>query len=100
VSGATIIHARVTCLAVGGNQAWIGGVVTDAKFTNVVEGTDFAVRVIDNGEGQVPPDLISRTAFNLEPGGAAEFCATRTDPVPLQDNELEGGNVQVSGATD
>jgi hypothetical protein len=56
-------HAEVDCLAVQGNAAWIGAVVTSENSEFPV-GTHFAFKVIDNGEGaQDPPDEMSYWFF-------------------------------------
>ena len=54
-------HVDVDCLEVVGNQAWIGGVVTNGSI-NGVDGTGrrALTRVVDNGKSaNDPPDQIS-----------------------------------------
>ncbi len=54
------LHAEVTCLAVAGSSAWVGGVVTQTSDADIVsEGTQFWTRVQDNGQGaKADPDRI------------------------------------------
>lgn len=96
ISGAAIIHGMVTCIAVAGNEARIGGVIDRAAFTPVGVGTEFVFRVVDNGESGDTADEWSRVAFNQPAGTAAAFCETGVEPVPLDLTEREG-NVQVRG---
>ena len=54
-------HVDVDCLEVVGNQAWIGGVVTNGSINGVdVTGRRALTRVVDNGKSaNDPPDQIS-----------------------------------------
>ena len=58
----TTIHAEVNCLAVVGNDAWIGGTITRSSNPAVVGlGLHILFRVQDNGEGDAhPPDMTSQ----------------------------------------
>jgi hypothetical protein len=81
-------HAEVDCLAVQGNEAWIGAVTTtdNAEFP---EGTHFAFKVRDNGEGaDDPPDEMS--FFFFTPPGTCNFFF-----FPAQMFEWANGNIQV-----
>jgi hypothetical protein len=51
-------HARVDCLSVVGNNAWIGGVITSGTYGAI--GQRIVTRVQDNGtSAKDPPDKIS-----------------------------------------
>jgi hypothetical protein len=85
----TTIHAEVNCLAVVGNEAWIGGTITRSSNPAVVGlGLDILFRVQDNGEGDTPhPDMTSPLVW-----GAVPSCNT-TPPLGLI--AWTNGNVQV-----
>jgi hypothetical protein len=81
-------HARVTCLAVSGKDAWISGVVTTPE---EFEGLTVITRVQDNGTSEhEPPDQISFSFIGVPP----EFqdCHLML-PLPLF--PLDGGEVKV-----
>jgi hypothetical protein len=86
-------HAELTCLSIVGNQAWMGGVITNSS-EPTLEGGETVFRVLDNGEGgNAPPDMISLVQPGLPPGSAAAYCAAMPpfpDLIPV-----ERGNVQV-----
>jgi hypothetical protein len=68
------VHASITCLAVDGSSAWIGGEVTKSHDENVIPvGTPFWFRVQDNGQGSDPPDRLSSVRL----GQAASICNER-----------------------
>ncbi len=91
VSGARE-HGTVTCLAVDGNEAWIGGVITHSSLPGR-EGLARVFRVVDRGEGSGdPPDQASY----LIVGEPLVTCDTRPW-LPLE--TLEGGNLQVRDGT-
>ena len=55
-------HAKVDCLSVVGNTAWIGGVITSGSYGSIEDATGLRVvtRVQDNGtSANDPPDLIT-----------------------------------------
>jgi len=97
----TTIHAEVNCLAVVGNDAWIGGTITRSSNPAVVGlGLGILFHVEDNGEGDAPqrsgphgqhrrgpPDMTSQLVW-----GAVPPCDT-TPPLGLI--EWTNGNVQV-----
>jgi hypothetical protein len=81
-------HGEVTCLAVDGDEAWIGGVITHSSDPTRL-GIRRVFQVIDRGEGSGdPPDQASILIMVL----AADACQTRPFLAP---RPLEGGNVQV-----
>ena len=85
----TTIHAEVNCLAVVGNDAWIGGTITRSSNPAVVGlGLHILFRVQDNGEGDAhPPDMTSQLVW-----GAVPPC----DTTPLLSLiEWTNGNVHV-----
>ena len=57
-----IVQGDVTCLVINGNEAFIGGIITnvtpnsDPSFFSLV-GQPFVLRVVDNGQGAI--DLVS-----------------------------------------
>ena len=54
------VHMELACLAVEGNEAWIGGTVTKSHPRGAWLGQVFIVRFQDNGEGGgSPPDRMS-----------------------------------------
>jgi hypothetical protein len=78
-------HARVTCLSVLGNTAWVGGIITQGEF----EGEEVLTEVQDNGTStNDPPDLISFSFI----GVPAQTCLARP-PLPLL--PIQGGEVKV-----
>jgi hypothetical protein len=82
-------HADATCLAVDGTSAWVGGVVTHTSDQNALpEGTEFWLRVQDNGQGQ-NADRISFVRLGLP---AIRCNLKRPVGLPF---ELGGGNLQV-----
>lgn len=90
------VHGRVTCLALDGNAAWLGGVIEQSNNPSLVpEGTRVRWRVVDNGEGaNAARDLVS--AFGPAPGGDEfAYCAARPSVPAL--SPVAGGNVQVRG---
>jgi hypothetical protein len=73
----------VTCMAIEGNQAWIGGFKWKTD-------TEVVLRVVDNGEGKnADPDQISY----IPGGNAAQFCVDKPGFPLLRD--VEAGNIQV-----
>jgi len=60
--GAGGVHVVIDCLSVDGNQAWVGGLITQDTFSGDGSFIGFrvAARVVDNGNGSNdPPDQIS-----------------------------------------
>ena len=80
-------NGTVTCLAVDGDQAWIGGVITHSSIPGR-EGTPRLFRVIERGHG-APPDQASVLIVTAE---ARVECQTRP-LLPVQD--LEEGKILV-----
>jgi hypothetical protein len=81
-------HARVTCLSVVANDAYIGGVITQPKFA---KGVPVVTRVRDNGfeSENDPPDEISFSFI----GVPAEACLARDPAAELF--PIDGGEVKV-----
>ena len=79
-TGGVGIHAAVRCLTVIGNQAWIGGVITQSRETSWI-GLPVATTVKDNGRSaNDPPDQVSFTFFG------EQICngeVADTPPFPL-----------------
>lgn len=99
VSGqAVTVHASVTCLAIVGNVAWIGSVVSrfavDEEVDPTVVGRPMIFRVQDLGEGQGVSELASLVFFPpAGSGGDMTHCMTRPDfPILRVSDE---GTVQV-----
>lgn len=80
-------NGTVTCLAVDGDQAWIGGVITHSSIPGR-EGTPRLFRVVERGHG-APPDQASVLIVTAE---ARVECQTRP-LLPVQD--LEEGKILV-----
>lgn len=82
----------ITCMTVIGNQAWIGGTITDSSDPTVI-GSGSWWHVTDNGQGSKdPPDI---TTF-LGIGTAAQtqaFCDTY--PPYKHPFPIDGGNIKV-----
>jgi len=64
-----VFHAEVTCLAVNGNDAWIGMVVTGSNdpSTGMAGGAEGIIRIQDNGANADTPDKIG---FWVGPAGS------------------------------
>ena len=85
------LHGPLTCLAVVGNEAWIGGVY-DRASSPVLVGTGFWFYVQDDGEGHnAPPDLVRRHVRS----GNADDCASMPDPGTEFLFPVEAGNIQI-----
>lgn len=86
-------HGPLTCLAVDGNEAWIGGVYASSS-NPALEGVEFWFYVQDNGQGHdAAPDLVRRHARS----GNADDCASMPDPGTEFLFPVEAGNIQVHG---
>ena len=89
------VHGDVICMGITGNTARIAGRITKLWVNNVqvpIAGPTHNVWVVvDNGEGQGTPDLVSLMQYTIAPG--AQFhCATGLPSVVFPNQE---GNVQV-----
>jgi hypothetical protein len=82
-------HARVNCVSVAGNEAWVSGIITSGTFGGVdLTGLPVITRVQDNGKSaNDPPDAISFSFI-----GNATDCQTQPD-LPLF--PMTGGQVTV-----
>ncbi len=93
----TLIHGVVTCLAIVGNQAWIGGTFTNTSSPfGDFDGVDFGFFAIDNGSGSNSlPDVLSNT-LPLQGGAtAADYCEAMLPNVPGLFFDLESGNIKI-----
>ena len=79
-------HINVTCLVVVGNQAWVGGIITQARNPAFV-GLQARTLVVDNGPNG---DTIGFT--NFFPNGNAPDCSAQT---PFLQTPLAQGQVIV-----
>ena len=88
------LHVEVDCLAVVGNDAWIGGEITISSNPALV-GQRVLFRVQDNGEGAGPPDATSQVVIGGGPSvdGIGVPPCTLTPPLALI--PWTNGNVQV-----
>ena len=91
----------VTCITIEGNQAWIGGIITDhARYPEYVD-LEGGFRVVDNGAGAgAEADLISYFVPVPYPDipdvpDAQTYCNDRTEFPDL--HEVESGDIQVGG---
>lgn len=87
----TRIEVEVTCMAVAGNRAWVGGVVKSSTIPEWV-GRETGWSVEDNGEGANSGDLISLTNIPGDPGLAQSVCDAQTR---VPNRLVDHGNVQV-----
>lgn len=93
-------HAEMNCLAVDGNIAWLGMVIT--RTDNPAElpvGLDWTWQLQDNGEGvNAPPDLQSYffpTADLAAYGFPVDDCNDMPDLFSYGTFEWDTGNIQV-----
>ena len=91
----------VTCLTVEGDQAWIGGIITDhARYPEYI-GLEGGFRVVDNGVGEsAEADLISLVVPLPYPDipdvpDAQTYCNGKTEFPALE--EVESGDIQIGG---
>ena len=78
---AVTFHADVTCLAVAGNDAWIGAVVTQTHDPAAWPvGTEGVIHVQDNGQGANAPDHDQLGFWGLI---NASFCETMPEFTPF-----------------
>lgn len=107
--GTVDFHGEVTCVSFDpvNNRAWIGGVVTQnestdpaARTTRHEVGDDVWFRVVDNGEGNAPPDRTTVFGFEPGPGGiitSAEYCARQLWTAgDVNTWVVTSGNIQVN----
>ena len=90
------LEADVLCLTVVGNEAWIGGLITNSSIpSNIDKETRF--RVQDNGQGKNdPPDRMTVTTGTPQPvgsGHAQAWCDNTPQARFLF--EVVQGNIQV-----
>jgi hypothetical protein len=88
--------ARVTCLTVEGDHAWIGGIIESSATPLVQPGLASYFYVIDTGEGAIKAiqlDIVSALRINDTPGSEQTFCAEHATTLPSR--RTEDGNVQV-----
>lgn len=89
-------RGRVTCLAVEGTAARIGGIITKSIEGDFLEGSPILWSVVDRGRGgTAPPDLTTDVLIPLFSHEVEEFCAGTLDP-GLPFVEIERGNIRVS----
>ena len=89
-----VIDVEVSCLAVSGNTAWIGGHIVSSNIPTIVIGSVSYFYAIDNGEGQdAPADVVSVLRVNDAAGRDLEFCTNR--PLLLAPRTVQFGNVEV-----
>jgi hypothetical protein len=87
-------HIAIDCLVVSGNQAWVGGTVTDSTSTTQPVGTVGVFYAQDNGEGaNAPPDRISLfTSFSPVLTCTNGFAQSYTLATALP---IDEGNIQI-----
>lgn len=94
---------RVTCFSiVGGDSAWVGGVIeTSSTPGDSGIGQEAVWRAVDNGTSSPPvPDQLSLMLPGLAPGAAHDWCAN-TPPVfpdsgPADLIDVQSGNIVVN----
>jgi hypothetical protein len=82
-------HVDVNCLTVVGNTATISGIITSSS-EPTLEGAQAIWQVVDNGEGNAPPDLMS--IANIYGVGIGVDCRV---PAEYDLSPVTGGNIQV-----
>lgn len=96
--GDLLLHFDANCLAVEGNTAWMGLVLTKISNPIFPLGTDFTLQVQDNGEGvNAEPDLQSSVLPTdiLPEYGLGENCEDMGDLFSLGIFDFTIGNIQV-----
>jgi hypothetical protein len=85
------LKADILYLAVDGNTAWLGGVITQSNADWLPVGGGMCVKVVDNGQGSkaTGPDRISYIMIFVDPADALLM-----PDIPLLD--FVRGNIQVS----
>jgi hypothetical protein len=93
-------HGRIVCMAIDGNQAWLGAIRENtAAVTNEGSWTGFSV--VDNGErAGSPPDQIASLVRNTNDQLPAEdfaraYCENRQLIPPQALRDIEAGEIQV-----
>lgn len=81
-------HVNVTCLTVVGNQAWVGGVITQALNPAFI-GIQARTLVVDGGLPNGGGDTISFTT--IYPNGGAPDCSAQTafQQFPLNQGQVD-----------
>jgi len=83
----------ITCMAVVGNEAWIGGTITDSNDPTMI-GSGSWWHVTDNGQGaNDPPDITTFLGIGSQEQTQA-FCDTY--PPYKHPFAIDGGNIKVS----
>jgi hypothetical protein len=90
------MHGTVTCFTIIGNMALIAGIVDRVESfapgqENLIPGAGFRLVVVDNGNGDDPPDMGSNARFGL-PASSQQFCQ---NGVPFNLEPIQHGNVTV-----
>ena len=96
--GDLLMHFEANCLAVDGNTAWMGLVLTKISNPIFPLGSDFTLQVQDNGEGvNSEPDLQSSVIPTeiLPDYGFGENCEDMGDLFYFGIWEFTIGNIQV-----
>jgi hypothetical protein len=87
-------HARVTCLAIEGNEAWIGSRVTLHRLNgqDVPDDRSMVFRVQDGGQPSNTADYATLVFFSPAADYDMDYCATRPAVPPLLRNSDNGNN--------
>jgi hypothetical protein len=83
-SSVAFFKVRVTCIAVQGTTAWIGGVISETNSAAIIVGSVSYFFLTDNGRpnhDRPPRDVISTARINDAAGQDLEFC--RLQPLLL-----------------
>lgn len=85
------IKLDILYLAVDGNEAWLGGVITQSNVGFIPVGTGMVFKVVDNGQGSkaTGPDRLSFLYY----GDPADALLMHDIPTPI---EHVRGDIQVS----
>jgi hypothetical protein len=90
------MHATVTCFTIIGRMAFLAGIVDRVESEVpgqelLVPGAFFRLNVVDNGNGDDPPDLGSNVRFG-DPRIQPKFC---DNLVPFNLEPIQHGNITV-----
>jgi hypothetical protein len=86
-------HGVVTCFAVVGDEAWLGGYTTSGSYSDPPN-NGITWRVKDNGQGAGDPaDQISLESIGVSLDLVANHCANKSAALELSD--LQTGDIQI-----
>ena len=90
-----VVKGDVVCFQVAGNDARVGGVVTQSNDPIITPGTSVIWIVEDNGEGNDPPDRYSGSFFTAEDFGTSARGHCTTGSINTDLSAVGTGNVKI-----